>query len=212
MDNSDRRPARPLWRTRRAQLALAVGALLAAATGASAAVHATGPASADAVKPVLKLHKTSIGTILVDRRGRTLYMFAPDKKSRSVCYGQCAIDWPPLYVPAKGKLRVQKGVKASLVGRTKRKDGRFQLTYKQHPLYLFKFDTKAGQLNGQDYLGDGGKWWVVSPTGRVIKKRVEAAEASTTTTTTTTSGGGGGGGYGGGEGGGDVGGGGAAWG
>lgn len=209
MDNSDRRPARPLWRTRRAQLALAVGALLVAATGASAAVHATGPASADAAKAVLKVHKTSIGKILVDRRGRTLYMFAPDRKGRSVCYGQCAIDWPPLYVPAKGKLAVQKGVKASLVGRTKRKDGRFQLTYKRHPLYLFKFDTKAGQLNGQDYLGDGGKWWVVSPTGRIIKKRVPAAaqSAAATTTTTTTSGGGG---YGGGPGGGDDGG--AAWG
>jgi predicted lipoprotein with Yx(FWY)xxD motif len=210
MQNIDRRQARRLWRTRRARLALAVGVLLAATTAAAAAVDAAGPASAGvAKKPLLMMHKTSIGTILVDRRGRTLYMFAPDKKGRSVCYGRCAIDWPPLYVPAKGKLSVQKGVKASLVGRTKRKDGRFQLTYKQHPLYLFKYDAKAGQLNGQDYLGDGGKWWVVSPAGRVIKQQVKSTEPAASTTTTTTSGGGGGGYGGGGD---DGGGGGAAWG
>jgi predicted lipoprotein with Yx(FWY)xxD motif len=208
MENFDRRPGRRLLRLGRAQLAIVAVVLVAGATVAGAAVHATAPTATRAAKPTVTVRETSLGKILVDRRGRTLYMFAPDRKGKSVCYGQCAVDWPPLYTTAKAKLGVKGGAKASLVGRTKRKDGRFQVTYRSHPLYLFKYDSKAGQLNGQNYLGDGGKWWVLTPAGRVIKKPVKAAEPAASTTTTTS--GGGGGGYGGG--GDDGGGGGAAWG
>ena len=60
------------------------------------------------------------------------------------------------------------GAKQSLLGRTRRADGRMQVTYRRHPLYRFSGDTRKGLTSGQG-LGDfGGKWWVVSPAGNKI--------------------------------------------
>jgi hypothetical protein len=74
------------------------------------------------------------------------------------------------------------GVKASLLGTTKRTDGRLQVTYKRHPLYTFIKDTKKGQTNGEGINAFGGVWHAVSPTGAPIVK--------------SATGGGAGGGYG----------------
>jgi predicted lipoprotein with Yx(FWY)xxD motif len=60
------------------------------------------------------------------------------------------------------------GVKASLLGRTRRADGRMQVTYRHHPLYRYAGDTSKGQLNGQGLNDFGGYWWVLSPAGKKI--------------------------------------------
>lgn len=112
----------------------------------------------------VNLAKTNLGTILVDSKGITLYDFVKDKGTASVCYGACAALWPPLltqHKPVAGP-----GVKASLLGTTKRKDGKLEVTYGGHPLYYFVTDRKPGQTTGQGVNQFGGPWWVITSAGR----------------------------------------------
>jgi len=94
-----------------------------------------------------------LGKILVDSRGRTLYLFK-HSASRGACIGACAKAWPPLR--SSGKPVVRGGAKASLVGTIARSDGRPQATYNGHPLYLFVKDTKSGDTKGEDLTAFGG--------------------------------------------------------
>jgi len=110
--------------------------------------------------------KSPLGRILVDSKGITLYDFVKDKGTTSVCYGACAALWPPLIT--KGKPVAGLGVRASLLGTTKRKDGKLEVTYNGHPLYYFVTDTKPGQTTGQAVNQFGGPWWVLSPGGKEI--------------------------------------------
>jgi predicted lipoprotein with Yx(FWY)xxD motif len=149
----------------------AVALLLAPPTqGAksTAAVVSTAkaPVVSTAKAPVVSTAKTSLGRILVDARGRTLYLFEKDRNGKSACNGQCATVWPPLIAGAKP--RVAGGAKAALVGTTKRADGRRQVTYNGHPLYTFVMDKKPGQTKGQGLDAFGAKWYVISPAGRKI--------------------------------------------
>jgi predicted lipoprotein with Yx(FWY)xxD motif len=115
----------------------------------------------------ISLRPTSVGKVLVAAHGRTVYLFTADK-NRSVCYGQCAVYWPPLIAtdPSVGK-----GLKSSLLGTTKRKDGKLQVTYGGHPLYYFAQDKKAGDVKGQGFVHFGGGWWVVSAAGAKITSK-----------------------------------------
>jgi predicted lipoprotein with Yx(FWY)xxD motif len=112
--------------------------------------------------------KSPLGRILVDGKGITLYDFVKDKGTTSACYGACAALWPPLIT--KGKPIADAGVRGSLIGTTKRKDGKLEVTYKGHPLYYFVTDTKPGQTTGQGVNQFGGPWWVLSPAGKEIHR------------------------------------------
>ena len=109
---------------------------------------------------------STLGRILVDSHGRTLYLFASDKNGKSACSGACAAYWPPLI--ASGKPHAIAGAKASLLGTTRRADGRLQVTYRHHPLYRYAGDGGKGQTNGQGLNESGGLWWVLSPAGNKI--------------------------------------------
>jgi predicted lipoprotein with Yx(FWY)xxD motif len=137
---------------------------LVAATAAAFAL-----ASAAASGTPVKVAKTHLGRILVDSKGITLYDFPPDKGKISVCYGACAALWPPLIT--HGKPVAGRGARASLLGTTKRKDGKLQVTYGGHPLYYFVTDRKPGQATGQGLNQFGGPWWVISPAGKEIHRR-----------------------------------------
>jgi predicted lipoprotein with Yx(FWY)xxD motif len=141
--------------------AVAAGAVLAS-IGAALAVG--GVASSHGA--VVKVAKSPDGRILVDSKGITLYDFVADKGTKSVCYGACAALWPPLIT--KGKPVAGPGVRASLLGTTKRKDGKLEVTYNGHPLYYFVTDRKPGQTTGQGVNQFGGPWWVISPAGKEI--------------------------------------------
>jgi predicted lipoprotein with Yx(FWY)xxD motif len=169
---------------KRTVLAVAVGIALAAAgvAAAAAVTHQSSGSSAasNATAGRVTLHKTKLGKVLATKSGRTLYLFMKDKNRHSNCYGQCAGYWPPLM--QKGKLSAGAGVKAGLLGTTKRKNGRRQVTYKGHPLYLFSLDHSAGQISGQGKNFFGGKWFVLNAAGSAVKK---APPTNTTTGTTT---------------------------
>lgn len=135
--------------------AASLAALLAsaAASPALAGSHSVAPAAA----PV----KTSAAHVLVTNQGRTVYVFAADRKNKSVCYGQCAKFWPPVLVK-KGSTPTQIGSIAGNFGVATRKDGTKQLTFDGAPLYTFAEDKKAGDMNGQGVIAAGGYWWVVA--------------------------------------------------
>jgi predicted lipoprotein with Yx(FWY)xxD motif len=135
----------------------------------------------------VSLRSTKLGMILVNSRGRTLYLFAKDRSGKSACTSSCAQYWPPLR--SQGKPTAGPGVKAALVGQTKRADGSMQVTYNKHPLYTFALDKQAGQVNGEASSNFGAKWYAVSASGGAVVK-APAATTPTTTGATTTGGGG----------------------
>ena len=110
--------------------------------------------------------RTSLGNVLVDAQGLSLYMFSPDTATTSACSGACATFWPPVKV--SGAPTAGSGTNASLLGTIKRSDGSTQVTYNHHPLYTFQKDVKAGDTNGQGVVAFGGGWHVLSPSGAQI--------------------------------------------
>jgi predicted lipoprotein with Yx(FWY)xxD motif len=110
---------------------------------------------------------SSLGRILVDGKGRTLYLFEKDRRDRSACSATCTTYWPPLLTHAKPT--AGRGVKASLLGTIRRAAGTTQVTYAGHPLYRYLPDTKPGQTNGQDSHDFGAGWYVLSSAGKKIE-------------------------------------------
>jgi predicted lipoprotein with Yx(FWY)xxD motif len=108
----------------------------------------------------------SLGKILVDSQGRTLYLFQADKGTKSACTGACAVAWPP--VRASGKPVAGSGITASKLGTTARSDGKPQVTYNGHPLYGYVGDQKAGDTNGQGVTAFGGGWFALTASGRQV--------------------------------------------
>jgi predicted lipoprotein with Yx(FWY)xxD motif len=134
-------------------LVIAAAALIVTAGLAAAATSATS----------VGVSQSKFGRILVDGHGRSLYLFDRDRNRKSSCYGGCAGEWPPLIV--SGKPHATSGIKAALLGRTKRRDGRWQVTFRGHPLYTFAGDAAKGQTNGEGLDDFGGWWYLVSPAG-----------------------------------------------
>ena len=149
-----------------AALALPAAAALAGGCGAASTSSQT-PHAADGRVPTIGVRADAgLGTILVDSGGRTLYLFRRDTQGRSVCAGACAAAWPPLRdrsAPVSGT-----GLRRSLVGLTRRSDGRPQVTYNGHPLYLFRGDTSPGDTTGQGVNAFGGLWYALSRSGDAV--------------------------------------------
>jgi predicted lipoprotein with Yx(FWY)xxD motif len=113
------------------------------------------------------LASSKLGKILVDGRGRTLYLWEADTGTTSTCAGACASAWPPL--TTDGRAVAGAGVSASKLGITKRPDGTTEVTYNGHPLYTFSGDSAPGQTAGQGSDGFGAEWYVLSATGNAIE-------------------------------------------
>jgi predicted lipoprotein with Yx(FWY)xxD motif len=118
-------------------------------------------------QPTVQVRRTGLGKILVDSRGRTLYLFEKDTGGKSSCSGSCAVNWPPLL--ATGRPTAGSGVKASRLGTTTRSNGEIQVVYNRHPLYRFIGDQKPGNTNGEGLTAFGARWFVVSPAGNEIR-------------------------------------------
>ena len=117
--------------------------------------------------PTVQVRRTGLGQILVDSRGRTLYLFNKDTGGKSRCSGSCAVNWPPLL--ATGRPTAGTGVKASKLATTRRSDGKTQVVYNGHPLYRFIGDQKPGNTNGEGLTAFGAGWFVVSPAGNEVR-------------------------------------------
>jgi predicted lipoprotein with Yx(FWY)xxD motif len=153
---------------RKITLFIAAAALSGTALAAAALGDTSSASPLHASKGALvALRSTALGNVLVDARGRTLYLFEKDKRGRSACNGACATYWPPLLSTAKP--RPGRGVHASLLGVTKRTNGKRQVTYAGHPLYTFIADTKAGQTNGEGLTNFGATWDAIAASGRAVE-------------------------------------------
>jgi len=143
---------------------------LSAATGAPATGQIT---TLTTPAPVVISTKTlpKLGTVLVNSKGRTLYMFVPDKRTKVTCVHTCAAIWPPVKLP-KGAKPIAKGkAKASLLSSDPNPAGGRVVTYARWPLYTYVGDTSAGQAKGQALNLNGGLWYVLAPSGTVIRTK-----------------------------------------
>lgn len=162
---------------------LAVAALAAAGcggtsnSGQSASNAAAMPGSSNSAAEI-STAKTSLGTVVVDGSGRTLYLFAKDIGPKSTCSGACATDWPP--VAASSTPATAGGIPASALSLIHRSDGRQQVALDGHPLYAYAGDQAAGQVNGQGLDAFGAKWFTLSPAGKRITAAAPSGGASTT--------------------------------
>ncbi len=152
-------------------LALAMivtGIVPATSAGIGLAADGASPASEAVTSSVtLKVRQTRFGRILFAGNGRVVYGFTRDRRGgRSQCYGDCAAAWPVYY--ARGALTAGAGVKQSLLGTVKRRDGRRQLTYNGWPLYYYAHE-KAGEVRCQNVVTHGGTWLVVRPSGALLR-------------------------------------------
>jgi predicted lipoprotein with Yx(FWY)xxD motif len=147
--------------------ALPLAALaVAGCGGGSGSGSAAPPTTKDGRLATVGVANENLGKILVDSRGRTLYLFQRDSGGMSACTGACAVNWPPLR--EKATPLVGSGANASLVSTTVRPDGKPQITYNGHPLYTFVKDTKPGDTNGEGLAAFGGRWFAVSAAGNKV--------------------------------------------
>jgi predicted lipoprotein with Yx(FWY)xxD motif len=152
-----------------AAVALAVAGCGYSSGGQTAAGYGGGgapPAKAGSGMASVDLAKSSLGNILVDGSGRTLYLFEADKGTKSACSGACASVWPPL--TSAGRPSAGAGVAAAKLGTAKRGDGKLGVTYNGHPLYTFAGDSGPGQATGQGSDDFGAEWYVLSAAGKAI--------------------------------------------
>lgn len=150
----------------------AMGTLVVAFAAVVLGAAAVASAHQSTSSVVVKTAKVKgLGTVLVNSKGFVLYMFAPDHHSKVTCTGSCAVVWPPLKIKAGAKAKAGGSAKASLLGSDKSPAGYHVVTYKGWPLYTYVADTKPGQANGQAKNLNGGFWYVLSPSGAVIKKK-----------------------------------------
>ena len=187
-NGTKRPPPRRSGRRRRplvALVALAAAAVLAAGCGSNGSGSSSGgmggygssgtaPASGGASSvATVSATSTSLGMILVDGSGRTLYLFEKDQPNQSACAGACAAAWP--VDQTSGTPTAGSGVMASMLGAIKRSDNTTQVTYNKHPLYYYSGDSQPGQHNGQAINAFGAAWFAVGPAGGAVSGATTAA-------------------------------------
>lgn len=118
--------------------------------------------------------ETTLGEVLTDAEGFTLYGFTNDTDGVPTCDDGCAETWPAATVESA---ELPAGLDPGVFSVVDRSDGTFQLAAGTWPLYRFAGDEAAGDTNGQ---GSGGVWFVVTPDGQL--QQGDAAPPPETTT------------------------------
>jgi predicted lipoprotein with Yx(FWY)xxD motif len=146
--------------------ALAASLLLAACGSSSSSSTTSSAASPQAAAPessssssaaFVKTASSSLGTILVDGQGMTLYHLSGEQGGKFICTSSACVGvWHPLIAPSSG---APSGEGVSL-GTVKRPEGTVQVTYKGTPLYTFTGDQQPGETKGQG-IKDVGTWSVI---------------------------------------------------
>jgi predicted lipoprotein with Yx(FWY)xxD motif len=144
-----------------------------ASAGSSGTASSGGGVSPAASSAALTTARTSLGTVVVDGKGRTVYSFDKDTigAATSACTGVCVGLWPELTTTSSAP-KVS-GVTGK-VGTAPTTGGARQLTLDGHRLYTFSGDSQSGQVNGEAYMN---QWWVLAPSGQLIKKGAAASSS-----------------------------------
>ena len=154
---------------------VSLGALTVAACGSGGG--ATAARRAPAHRATVRMAASSLGRILVDSQGRTLYLFKADSGSQSACTGACAVAWPPLL--AGGNPSPAGGLNRSLISTIQRPGGAHQIAYNGHPLYRFVDDQQPGDVKGQGVTAFGAPWYAVTPAGSQVSGSASGSGALT---------------------------------
>jgi predicted lipoprotein with Yx(FWY)xxD motif len=156
--------------------AAALVTLSACGSGSSSttAQQPTGAAGGGRSSSALGVAQTSLGKVLVDGRGMTLYVLSADGKDQSTCSTQCLQFWPAAAPAGVGKL-------AATSGRTTTPDGTPIATVDGHPVYTFSQDQKPGDVNGEGINEFGGTWYAASPTGQPVTGASSSGSSSSST-------------------------------
>jgi predicted lipoprotein with Yx(FWY)xxD motif len=136
----------------------------------------TEPATSDARKEkerkpagakgtTIKLADSQYGKVLFDRAGQAIYLFDKESSNRSRCYDECAAAWPP--VLTDGEPQAGRGIAESLLGTTKRDDGKTQVTYNGHPLYFYAHEGR-NEVRCHNVREFGGLWLVLNRAGDAL--------------------------------------------
>jgi predicted lipoprotein with Yx(FWY)xxD motif len=160
-----------------------VALTVAACGGGGSAATAATPKTSSGESAIVGVSRSSLGSILVNSNGRTLYLFKADVGTQSACVDACVTKWPPEL--ATGKPTAGAGLTASKLATITRSDGTRQITYNGHPLYRFIKDHKPGDVKGQGVTAFGAAWFALSPSGNQI------SAAAPSSTSGESSGGGG---------------------
>ena len=154
----------------RCLLIVVLSAAFASLLVTSSAVASTRTASSKSV--VVSTRKVGkLGTVLVNSKGLTLYMFVPDKHKRVTCVKTCAVVWPPVKLPAGAKVVAKGMAKKKLLASDRDPAGGRVVTYDGWPLYTYVSDAKPGMATGQAVNLNGGLWYVIAPSGKVIRTK-----------------------------------------
>jgi predicted lipoprotein with Yx(FWY)xxD motif len=161
-----RRSARPATRPANA---LATAIVLVAGAVALVAPAAAAPSAHVASAQKLQLRHTSLGTVLVDSTGFTVYRFSKDtgKKNTCITTSECSRTWPAL--TTSGQPTAGPGVKASLLSTITLSGGVRQVTYAGHPLYRYATASERGETVYVGAKQFGGTWFAVSASGGDVK-------------------------------------------
>jgi predicted lipoprotein with Yx(FWY)xxD motif len=164
----------------RVAIPVATVALAAAACGSGSGAKTTPAAAvgsqAASTGVTLATKSGPAGTYLTDGTGKSVYEFASDTATMSTCTGACVTYWPPL--TSSSPPTAGSGITASDIGSLTLPDGTKQVTYNGHPLYYFALDKAPGDTKGQGLDDFGAKWWLLSPSGTVIKTSTTAPASS----------------------------------
>ena len=135
----------------------------------AAATLLAAPAGASGTRAKLQLRHTSVGTILVNARGYTVYAFARDSRNKDACQSisHCLTAWPP--VTTSGTAIAGPGVHRNLLGTITLKNGTKQVTYAGHPLYTFLGDQHPAETTFINFPQFGGRWPAVNAAGGEVK-------------------------------------------
>lgn len=136
----------------------------------SGGTDADGPMEAPARPTTVAVVRTadgSLGTILANEDGRTLYRFTADEGAASSCVKTCAGKWPPL--TTSGTPTAGGQARAALLGTSRRRDGLVNVTYDGHPVYRYGGDAAPGDTAGEGLEAFGGSWYAVAPSGDLVE-------------------------------------------
>jgi len=150
----------------RTPLILLGTALVAAVAGCGSTTGTAAPAAVTSAPAAVRVEtaQSSLGPILTDQNGRTLYAFVNDKGGTSSCTGDCIATWPALV--SRTPVTVGTGADKTLLSQTNRAEGTVQATYNNWPLYYYVGDVGPGDIDGQ---GVDGAWFVIGTDGKLIK-------------------------------------------
>jgi predicted lipoprotein with Yx(FWY)xxD motif len=148
-----------------------MAAALAAVLAAVAIAQAQATRAKSASSSTIALRQTSLGEILVNSSGLTLFDFSRDSSSKDACQSisGCTSAWPPLVTSVKPT--AGSGLNASKLATIKLSNGKKQVTYYGRPLYLFSGDKHAGETSYVGVNELGGTWLAVNAKGASVQAK-----------------------------------------